>query len=1174
MQYRTQESAFRPCWTCTSSRWVLITLLLVAGFLLSGAGACFAQNTNSGDIRGIVTDPTGAVVPGVTVTAKDVEKNVTTVYTTNAAGLYDTGPIVPDRYVLTFTKDGFKQYVRGPVTINVGSETVNAQLAVGATTQRVVVTTQLPLLNTESGALETTLEAKTMAQLPQTGTPDWEQFINLQPGAATLPGDELQSAATNGNLPYDSILADGATTTLPQSQNSDVTIFETTAEVKMSDTAFSAQYGVGDIIYNQITKSGTDHFHGAAYEYLQNNALNAASYGFGTQVTVPTIHYDNFGVAIGGPVEPLKKLFFYFDFDKIIDNGAANNGFITVPTAAEEGGDFTAPGLPTLYDPTHQTLVTTGNCTYAGSQYPGGSLIVPAPCVERPSFASEYGNGNRIPSSMISPAAQAIQKYFPAANVPGTVGADGVVTNNYAYTAPNQNPSTRFFGRLDWDVTPSNRLTISETEGDNPAVNLGQGLCPINCYNADVSHDNAQISDTWTIGSKAVNEARIGFTDQLNFFTSQAQGQGWASKLDIPSLVYDMFPSVNLSNFYGLGNGTNAIYKEMLFDPSDVFMLVRGRHILHFGGEFLINRADSTAWGNVNPGSFSFNGDYTSEGGGPTGAYDGLDYADFLLGQTDGWSAGISPEYGGRWKAPQLFIQDDWKVRKSLTLNMGVRWEGETGWSEVKGNEAAFDPAVVSMDVTDPVGQGYGQVVQGGMWYDLLGQNGRHSLQQPKYDIVLPRLGFSWGIFNNTVVKGGIGMYAATWSEDTYGGGLGDAFSSSGSDVDVTDGTCPVDQLSSSGMAPDTADPGCGAGNNNGWSLMSTYLAAPTTPWAHQGLSQSVTYNKYRTPVPTNYQWTLGVQRQFAGNFAAEVDYVGNRGTNLVYNVDIDQVPEGKLGPNDQQYEPYPLYGAIDGSTDNGISNYNALEAILTKRMSYGLSFSTNYTWSHFLDDQDSSGWGGQQGNQDWQNATTPSSNYGNSNFDIRQMFKGEAIYQLPFGKGRLFLNRSRLADEAIGGWQISGTWVAQAGNPFEITSYKDTSNSFGNNNFVQFPNLTSNYKTTDPNTGNHYHSLQEWFNASAFSIPATYTFGTFGRNQVVGPGLSEVNFSLGKTFDLWPERNVLFQLRGDATNVLNHPSFAAPGSTGVGSIQAPLPAITGTTIGGRVIQIYGRLSF
>ena len=511
------------------------TILKVVLFLTLGSGLCLAQNTNSGDLRGTATDQTGAVIPGVTVSVHDVDKDITTAYITDAAGLYDTGPIVPDHYVLTFTRQGFKSFVRGPITLGVGINTVNAQLIIGAAEQQVVVREDLPLLTTESGAQEGTLSASTMAELPQVGGADWENFVVLMPGASGAPENSSSSvnpgqiASINGNLPFESMLADGATTTLPMSQNADVTVFETTAEVKVSSAGFSAQYGVGDIVYNQITKSGTDAFHGAGYDYFQNNALNAATYNFGAPFTVPVIHYNNFGVAVGGPIWK-HKMFFYFDYDKTIDNGGSSAGFLTVPTAAMESGDFGAPGLPLVYDPTTQTIQATGTHTYSGAQYTGGAITVSCPCVIRQTFASEYGNGtqafNKIPTSMLSPAALAIQKIMPASNFPGQLvtnggASEGYYQNNYTYESPSTNPFTKFFGRLDYDVTNSNRITISETESDNPGYGYGEGFCPIDCQSADVSRDNAQVSDVWTFSSHLVNEARLGFLlINSNFFCS------------------------------------------------------------------------------------------------------------------------------------------------------------------------------------------------------------------------------------------------------------------------------------------------------------------------------------------------------------------------------------------------------------------------------------------------------------------------------------------------------------------------------------------------------------------------------------------------------------------------------------------------------------------------------
>lgn len=1159
-----------------SMQWILALLLVIFG-----GGVCLAQNTNSGDLRGTVTDPTGAVIPGVTVSVKDVDKDITSTYVTDGAGLYDTGAILEDHYLITFAKDGFETYVRGPITLKVGIQTVNATLPVGRNAQQVVVTTDVPMLTTETGAQEGTMEASTMAELPQVGSQngggaDWENFVVLMPGAAGTPQNSSNAlnpgtiSSINGNLPYESVLQDGATTTLPMSQNSDVTVFETTSEVKVSATGFSAQYGVGDIVYNQITKSGSDRFHGAGYEYLQNNALNAAPYEFSTTKTpVPVLRFNNFGGAIGGPIMR-RKMFFYFDYDKTIDNGGAATKFSTEATPAMMTGDFT--GLPTLYDPTTQIIMTTGTCTETGPQYTGGSLSIPAPCVQRSSFASEYENGNKIPANMISPVAQAIQKLYPAANTTGTlVPGKGYYQNNYVYNTPSSSPFIKWFGRLDYDVTPSNRLTFSETESDNPGQNVSEE-CPFNCYSADVSRDNAQVSDVWTVSPHFINEARLGFTDQLNFFVPQTLNQGWPTKLGLQFAEADLFPTVNISGFDStLQPGTNAVYKEMLFDPSDVVTLIKGRHVLHFGGEFLINRADSTAWGNINAANVTFSGDYTAQGGNGTSKYDGFSYADFLLGQTQKWSAAVQPEYGGRWKTPQMFIQDDWKARPNLTVNLGVRYEIETGWSETHGNEAVFDPSVSNFNVSSSAINGIapGSPVLGGMWYGFSAANGRSTLQAPKYNIVLPRVGFSWQPRNNTVLRGGIGFYASTWSEDTYGGGLGGAFGSSGGidDTSLTNGLCPVVNLNSATSTPNNQLPGCGGPGFNPKTIAQAYVSAPTTPWAQNG--NNVSYNQYHTPVPMNYQYSLAIQREFLTDFVGEVAYVGNHGAHLnTSGLDINQVPESKLGQG-QAATPYPIFGQITGSTNNAVSNYNALQGSLTRRMAHGIQFDVNYTWSHFLDDMDSSGWGSRMGNQNYQNAYAISENYSNSNFDIRHMFKGEAVYKLPFGRGMRFLNNNLVLDEVAGGWQTSATFIAQTGNPFDINTgqFNSSGNLSGNN--TQEANLVGNYKDV--------HTLAEWFDPSAFVVPAANTYGAFRRNTIRGPDLTDMNFSFGKTFDLWPEKGVQFEMRGDSTNILNHPSFSEPAMVGNAGEQigsGVLPSITGVTVSGRTWQLYGRLSF
>ncbi len=374
-------------------------------------------------------------------------------------------------------------------------------------------------------------------------------------------------------------------------------------------------------------------------------------------------------------------------------------------------------------------------------------------------------------------------------------------------------------------------------------------------------------------------------------------------------------------------------------------------------------------------------------------------------------------------------------------------------------------------------------------------------------------------------------------------------------------------QLDSDGSTPDTTDPGCGVGAYNVGSINAAYLTAPTTADARNG--QNVNYNQYHTPVPTNYQYTVDLQHTLGVNYVVDIAYVGNHGKNLNFPVDTNQVPENLLGPNDQGSRPYPLFSQINGSPNNAISNYNSLQAQVTKRMANGLEFNVNYTWQHFLDDQDSSGWGSRGGYQNYQNAHDTNANYSNSNFDIRNMIKGQAIYVLPFGRGRMFLNNNVLLDEVVGGWQASGTVVVQGGNPISITTGKNNSSFNLSGDNTQWANLSGNVH--DVPSGK-IARLNEWYNISALSVPETYTYGNFRRNTIYGPGLSQVNFSLGKTFDLYPARNVQLQIRADANNVLNHASFGQPGGNAAGPNATAI--ITSTTVGGRTMQLYGRVSF
>ena len=1090
-------------------------------FCLAGMSTAIAQNTNAGDIRGVVTDATGAIIPDALITVTDSEKGVSKEYHSNGAGLYDTGPIVTGNYRITFEKPGFEKFVRTSVSLQVGTITIDGKLSAGSVSEQVEVTTDVPLIKTESGEQSTTLEAAEMQKRPNVGQ-DWQNFVKFIPGAAGTAsfGATGQALSINGNLPYNAVLADGASSALSHSGNADQSVFETVQEVQINTSAFSAQYGIGGAVFNQISKGGTNQFHGSLYEYAQNDAFNARSY---FQLSKPYLRFHNFGGAVGGPVLH-NKLFFFFNYDQIIQQGATT-GFASVPTLAMRAGDFSA--LAPIYQPGTAAYIVSSGKTYINrTQFPGNKITT------------------------FDPAALKSQALIPLPNVAGTTSATtGVTSNNYYYSLRNKNPFKRYFGRFDYDITSKNRLTGSVTKRDNPEYNVSNFPCPINCQFLDVDSYTSQITEVWNISSRTINEVRLGYTNQLNFAVPQSQGTGVGTALGIPFLKADILPTINISSYTGISPNTAATYKEHNYDPSDVVTMVRGRHSLHFGGEYLILQDNSTAWGNINGATVGFTGTYTqctycqtAAGGGAASTGNG--YADFLLGTIQNWSAQVTPEFAGRQKAPQVFFQDDWKIRPNLTLNLGLRYQIMEGWSDNKQNQNTFDPTIVNAAGG-----------QGAIWFAVNKDHGRTQLQNNDYTTFLPRVGFAWQYRPGSVLRGGYGIYAYLWSLDTYGSGEGSSFGNKGNLSDTTSGFTPIGSLSAQNNFP--------------------YIGNSTVNSAYNG--QGVGYNDQSTPVAKIQQYNLTMEQQIGNNMSATLAYVGSYSSNLSFSRDLNQVPEANLtSVNAQAQRPYPQFLAITGSTYNANANYNSLQATLNRRLVKGIGFQLSYVWSKFLDEFDSSAWGSRGGTTNYQRSYNVMANYGPSNFDVRNAFKGTATYVLPFGHGQMFLSKNDIVDEVVGGWQLSSNFAVQSGNPFTVTVPSGLAQSFAQSgslypNYIQNPNISSG------------RTIQHWFNSGyisqsgvasaanpAFSIPQNATFGNVRHNSLIGPGLVVFDLSAGKTFNLYRDR-YKFQLRVDANNVLNHPSFGQPNSSlSSGSVGT----ITGTTIGGRVMQLGGRFSF
>src|SRR5580692_4385555 len=489
-------------------RWVFAFCLL-----LFVAGPAFSQSRNTGEIRGTVS-AAAAVVPGATVTLTNIDTGETKTFLTNQDGIYDTVSTPAGNYTISFSAKGFKKLVKGPIPVQVDVITENASLEVGAVTETITVEAGgAPLVETETGQQGHILDAKTMTELPQSGGgitgADWASFNIYLPGAGGTTNGRVSQAggawnagdavSINGNLPnFGNFLQDGASTLLPASYNNDDEIFESIQEVQINTSSFSAQYGMGGVMFNQISKSGTNGWHGSGYEFFSQNFLNANNYfnerapklvpnplnPSGPEIPniaaqVPYLRYHQFGASVGGPI--LKNKFFvFFDIDRIVNNSAAN-GYLTVPTAAMLQGDFT--GMQPIYDPL-TTTCPQGPPTCAAT----GPL-------NRTPFSAECGGLNMIPNgtncggipSRMDPVSLAIigSKYgWPTA--PQGVGncdvADGFPNQcqqNLYLAHTNPAPVHRYFGRLDYNLSQNNRINFSISQKDNPGVDNGLFNCPL-----------------------------------------------------------------------------------------------------------------------------------------------------------------------------------------------------------------------------------------------------------------------------------------------------------------------------------------------------------------------------------------------------------------------------------------------------------------------------------------------------------------------------------------------------------------------------------------------------------------------------------------------------------------------------------------------------------------------
>ncbi|HZU21480.1 MAG TPA: TonB-dependent receptor plug domain-containing protein, partial [Terriglobales bacterium] len=899
---------------------------------------------------------------------------------------------------------------------------------------------------------------RTVITAPTVGT-DWRsELTQLIPGVNTGGGSGQatgQSIGVNGTQSYNvNFLTDGSSATAPRDYNGSnyYMPLDAISEVSINSSNAPAQYGNGLTSINVITKSGTNQFHGSAYEFVQNTALNARGF-YNSTGPKAVEHWNNYGGSIGGPIVR-NKLFFFFAYQRN-PSSSPTSGLYSYPTAAMEAGNFY--GIPGA----------------TGSAFSSSGTLL----------------------GTYDPVALKLQAYFPAAGAPGWIaGCPGPVnpsasnpqtcptTNNYIFNGTSPNTDTWYTGKVDYNISDKQKVSFSmnyfptvssyvppDPLYPNDATAFSQGL---------TDNLTAQVTYVYTISPTMLNEFRLGGSRELDSYKPPSLGKNDPATLGLEpaygtNAPANVFPRITIdqgadvgSMVLGAGNGNgniDAVLGQGVYNVSDVVTLVRGRHTIKVGGEYDKIYQNYTSWGDLSSGSFEFNGGVT-----------GIPYADFLAGDVYGWYVYESDATSAHSWQSALFTTDDFKVTPHLMLNLGLRWQVQGGWGVNHNLFGNYDPIL-----PNPANGGAytGAILYGGQGDKQYGGSiGKlETIQNTDWKEFAPRVGFAWSPRDKWSIRASYGIFDAPRDAENY-----------------TDGALGL------GFNPHNNGHGGYVYGQSAFPLSvgppPGTVVFPTLATLSPTIANYSSVEYYPRNMPTVYvqNFLVSVQRSLPGDMLIDTSYVFTHGTNLNFATDINQAPVSQLGCTGYNCgNPNPVFNAIQAQIYDGWSNYNALQIRLQKRFSHGLNFQVNYAYSKSLDTGTGNGHG--SGIDIYQNAYDPKANYGLSDFNATHTLAGQIAYEVPFGAGRRFAAHG-LVDEVLGGWRISSVFQYHSGVPFtpviqgSIASGIDPglapSLSAGS---TLYPELVGN-----PSVSNQ--SIHQWFNPAAFANPAPGTFGDLGR--------------------------------------------------------------------------------
>lgn len=1067
------------------------TILVVAPLLLLVAAMAAAQEI-TGTITGTVKDSSGAVIPGVSVAVRNMGTNAMTMTVSDENGAYMAQRLPIGSYEVTAELQGFKRFLRANLELHVAERVrIDVVLQAGDLKETVEVTGAAPIVETESSEVSTLINNRQVLQMPLNGR-NVISLVAMQPGvSSTLPSTlfvglaSLQSVFVNGNrASQNNWMIDGADNNDAGSNLALINYVNVDAvgEVKILRSNYNAEFGrSGGGQINVVTKSGTNLFKGSAYEFYRSDKFDAINFfstidynGDGKRDPAP-LKYHNFGATLGGPVMK-DKLFFFWgeEFRRITSVRGGGVQITRVPTAKQRAGDFSEFPTIIIRDPT------------TGQPFPG----------------------NVIPSARIDSLAKGLLGRFPMPNADPTVLGGN---RNFSVGTPQIRNFREELVRVDYRLSNSHQVYARFINDAIPSEEpFGEVFGTFNAAFPGIANtktDNPGRSFVgtwnWVVNAKMLNEFSFNYSRGAIFSTITGNAQ---RDVSIPKVFSgapgdDLLPGIAFGgsggyggwNFFGPYDNTYGSYRI-----KDTITKNNGNHALKAGILMSWEFKNENAAGGTN-GAFTFPGTSSS-----AFTSSGDAFADFLLGRASAYSeTNVDITSHLRYQMYEAFVQDDWKVRSNLTLNLGLRWSYILPPYDTNNVLNNFDPSTwtaakayaIGADNLRVTGTGKGDPLNGII---VAGKNSPYGNYVTAKDATSfgPRLGFSWDVFRDgkTAVRGGYGQY---FDRTLVGIALQNAF------VNPPFVYSAVFNAAGAAGNPTLANPAAGAARNNEALVVNLNAMSPNFK------------------VPTTHQYSIGMQRQLLWGFTIDAAYVGSQGRNLLWAMDINQTPAGTLSPTNAG-RPYTGFGNIMMRSTEATSSYNSLQASLMRRWSKGLQLTVNYTLSKAVTDSSSD-------RSDFvQDINNKSAERAVASYDRTHIFSMQYVYELPFFNDP----SNKLLYNTVGGWQISGTTRYASGLPLTMAQAANTSNSFGN--VSRRPDLIG-----DPNGPK---TIEQWFNTAAFANPAANTFGNSPRSVVRGPHQHLTDIGLFKNFAV--HQRIGLQFRWEIFNAFNETNFSAVGTT------------------------------